>query len=171
LCHIWDAKTRKTTLSDANNHIHFYSEKDSKPWMREIEMKLSKLAVQGLVISKKHSGDLDVTLGIQHLSDIAVRALFPGINDPQSAIQRMDVLSSLLVLLAELDLGVPDARDANDNVRLCAPRQSCWIPFAATVQPISEWYDAASVLIGDLGAILTRARRLDRVPAAFAQLE
>ena len=141
------------------------------------EERMGYFASQGISISKKRSGDFDVSLGIQQLSDIAVRALSPGVNDPQTAIQCMDVLSSLLVTLAKLNLGIPNARDANDNVRLCAPRRS--FSFLLAMLDSLRHYGASDLgvcrrglcMFGDLRAILTRQGQMDRVPAVFDQLE
>jgi uncharacterized membrane protein len=195
LCHVWDAKIREEDRSlkeRIKEHKSFGIPKSSpgdwgtlslqeienkRPWMGLIEERMGYFASQGISISKKRSGNFDVSLGIQQLSDIAVRALSPGVNDPQTAIQCMDVLSSLLVTLAKMNLGVPNARDANDNVRLCAPRRS--FSFLLAMLDSLRRYGATDLgvcrrglrMFGDLGAILTRQGQMDRVPAVFDQLE
>jgi len=198
ICHVWDAKTRdeplllkkriiahptfgKRSNSERQNGGSTRSSvrelESGRPWMGHVEDRLGYFASQGILLSKKRSGDLDVTLGIQQLSDIAVRALSPGVNDPHSAIQCMDVLSSLLVTLAKMDLGIPNAVDNDGNVRLCATPRS--YSFLLAMLDTIRRYGSTDLgvvrrglrMCGDLGAILTRARRLDRVPAVFAQLE
>lgn len=197
LCHVWDAKIHvgdeeKRSLkqrikehpsfgipqtSRGWNTLTVREIEDKKPWMGLIEERMGNFTSQGISISKKRSGTFDVSLGIQQLSDIAVRALSPGINDPQTAIQCMDVLSSLLATLAKINLGVPNARDGNDNVRLCAPRRS--YSFLLAMLDSLRRYGATDLgvcrrglrMFGDLGAILTRSGQTDRVPAVFDQLE
>ena len=48
---------------------------------------LSQVVHNGVVCAPIRMGDNDPSLGIRQLTDIAVRALSPGINDPQTAIQ------------------------------------------------------------------------------------
>lgn len=63
-----------------------------------------------------------MTLGLQQLADAAVRALSAAVNDPQTAIQAMDVMKLVLVGLAQLDLiGVPHVHDSGGVLRLRAP--------------------------------------------------
>jgi uncharacterized membrane protein len=115
LCHIWDLKTRETDLDVKLGKRVFelitYEEESWKDlgMVKRVERKLGVFASEGLMMSKKRSSDLDVTLGLQQLSDIAMRALSPGINDPTSAIQCMDVLSHLLSTLSLMNLGIPNA--------------------------------------------------------------
>jgi len=195
LCHVWDAKIHKEEQRSLKQRIKEHASfgipqasrewitltvqeiEDNKPWMGLIEQRMGNFTAQGISISKKRSGTFDVSLGIQQLSDIAVRALSPGVNDPQTAIQCMDVLSSLLATLAKINLGVPNARDGDDNVRLCAPRRS--YSFLLAMLDSLRRYGATDLgvcrrglrMFGDLGAILTRSGQTDRVPAVFDQLE
>ena len=123
------------------------------------------------------SSDLDVTLGIQQLSDIAVRALSQAINDPHTAIQCMDTLSDLLARLGLMELGVPSVRDSDGIIRACAPRRS--FAFLLSLLDSIRRYGSSDLnvcrrgirLYGDLACILTRAKRIDRVIPAVAQLQ
>lgn len=99
--------------------------KGTKAWENNVaESKLVELVAMGIIMSKVRSSDLHVTLGIQQLSDIAVRALSRAIYDPHTAIQCMDSLSDLLARLGVMELGVPSVTDRNGIVRACAPRRS-----------------------------------------------
>jgi uncharacterized membrane protein len=183
LCHIWDLKTRETDLDVKLGKRVFelitYEEESWKDlgMVKRVERKLGVFASDGVVMSKKRSSDLDVTLGLQQLSDIAMRALSPGINDPTSAIQCMDVLSHLLSTLALMNLGIPNARDEADNVRACAPRRS--FSYLVSMLDSIRRYGGSDLgvcrrglrLFGDLGAILTRAGRTERIPVVLTQLE
>jgi uncharacterized membrane protein len=53
-----------------------------------------------MVLGSERTLQADVALGFQQLSDIAVKALSPGINDPTTAMICIDRLSAVLVTLA-----------------------------------------------------------------------
>ena len=183
LCHIWDLKTRETDLDVKLGKRVFelitYEEESWKDlgMVKRVERKLGVFASEGVIMSKKRSSDLDVTLGLQQLSDIAMRALSPGINDPTSAIQCMDVLSHILSTLSLMNLGIPNARDEADNIRACAPRRS--FSYLVSMLDSIRRYGGSDLgvcrrglrLFGDLGAILTRAGRTERIPVVLTQLE
>ena len=69
----------------------------------QVEETLGKLVAIGIKISPIRSGELGITLGIQQLVDVAVRALSAGINDPHTAVQAINSLSALFGHLAYLD--------------------------------------------------------------------
>jgi len=151
LCYVWDAKTLKTeetssasssadALLSLDERVQKYvtgtspmdtsltnsmKQRSKKSLLEhEVEAKLGMFVSRGIQVSRKRHGELDVTLGIQQITDVAVRALSPGINDPHTAIQCMDVLSTLFATLGQMDLNVPSARDSQNQLRLCAPRRS-----------------------------------------------
>ncbi len=67
-----------------------------------------------LVLGLERTLQADVSFGVQQLSDIAVKALSPGINDPTTAIICIGHLSEIIVLLA--NRGKPDeVRSSNDG--------------------------------------------------------
>ena len=72
-------------------------------------------------LSKERSLVQDVLYGVSQLSDVAVRALSPGINDPSTAIQCIDALSLLAgKFLARLPIS-PYRYDDEGQLRLIAP--------------------------------------------------
>ena len=167
----------KRVMENITESFESMPKKDRVFWEDPVEEKLGILVNKAVLLSKKRSGDLDMTLGIQQLSDTAMRALSPGINDPQSAIQCMDVLSVVLGRLVDVDLGQPRARDKDGKVRLWAPRRS----FAYLLSQLDgiRHYGATDLavcrrgirLYGDLGAILTRKRSPDKIPICLTQME
>jgi uncharacterized membrane protein len=54
---------------------------------------------EAFVLGPERTPEQDVELGIVELSDIAVKALSPGINDPATAMQCIDRLSQVLAAL------------------------------------------------------------------------
>jgi uncharacterized membrane protein len=195
LAHVWDAKTRdeeksledrisENILSNSSALSSVLSSSHDTKSLDEldIEEKLGLFIQQGVVMDGKRTGDFDVTFGIQQLSDIAMRALSPGINDPQTAIQCMDVLSEVLGHLACIKLAVPHAVDQDGILRVCAPRRS-FSYFLSQLDPIRHYgqNDLAVCrrgirLFGDLGCILTRRdrkppKRDGRVRIVLAQMD
>ncbi len=69
-------------------------------------------------LSKERSIDRDIAFGLRQLSDIALRALSPGINDPATAVQALDQLHDLLRQIIQRDLGHGVRTDEAGRVRL-----------------------------------------------------
>ena len=213
-----------------------------------IEEELGILVGLGIELSTYRSGTLDVSLGIQQISDVATRALSAAINDPHTAVQALDTLSTLFGRLSHLEFndtilydkckttittatttstttaaattagGAEVSKDENDDdeekasyreddedmmnpnaitsssapadatttttttttsiiIRIAAPRRS-FNYLLSIVDPIRR-YGGADLQVcyrlirfyGDLGAILKRLKRYDRIPSILAQLE
>ncbi|HEY5429455.1 MAG TPA: DUF2254 domain-containing protein [Solirubrobacteraceae bacterium] len=66
----------------------------------------------------------DLAFGFRQLVDIAQRALSPGINDPTTAVQAIDVLHDLLRRLATLHLHPGCHRDTEKVLRVVVPELS-----------------------------------------------
>ncbi|CAN5558089.1 DUF2254 domain-containing protein [soil metagenome] len=64
----------------------------------------------------------DVSFGLRQLTDVAVKALSPGINDPTTAIHALGHSSALLGALAAHDLGPRVLRDGEGGVRVVLAR-------------------------------------------------
>ncbi len=69
----------------------------------------------------------DLGFGLRQLSDIALRALSPAVNDPTTAVQCLDRIVQFLAAVADKPLGEVHHRDREGEVRL--------------VQGGSEWAD------------------------------
>ena len=93
---------------------------------KEAEELLGVLVASGVEISTFRSGQLDVLLGVQQLTDVAVKALSAAVNDPMTAIQALDCLAVLFGWLAHLAFAISCACDSKDNnlLRVSAPRRS-----------------------------------------------
>ncbi len=63
----------------------------------------------------------DLPFVFRILVDIASKALSPGVNDPTTAVQALDQIEDLLVLLAVRDLSVGEIRDADGHPRVRWP--------------------------------------------------
>ncbi|WJV45195.1 DUF2254 domain-containing protein [Streptomyces flavofungini] len=69
----------------------------------------------------------DLGFGLRQLSDIALRALSPAVNDPTTAVQALDRIVQFLASVARYPLGALRHRDRRGAVRL--------------VQPVPDWQD------------------------------
>ncbi len=64
----------------------------------------------------------DVSLGLRQLTDVAVKALSPGINDPTTAIHALGHSSALLGEFAQRDLGPRVLHDEQGRIRVVLAR-------------------------------------------------
>jgi uncharacterized membrane protein len=140
-----------------------------------VEETLGKLVADGIKISPLRSGQLDITLGIQQLVDVAVRAKS---NDPHTVVQAINSLSTLFGHLAYLDfIPLVLARDKTGTVRISSPQRS--FTYLLSILDSIRYYGCGDLKVmyrlirfyGDLGASLKRLKKLDRIPAVMAQLE
>ena len=72
------------------------------------------------LLGAERTAEQDVELGLVELSDIALRALSPGINDPTTAIHAIDRLTELLAALAARRPPDPVRTSDDGRVRLLA---------------------------------------------------
>ncbi len=75
-----------------------------------------------LVTGFERTSVQDVSFGLRQLTDVAVKALSPGINDPTTAIHALGHSSTLLGEFAQHDLGPRVLRDEAGHVRLVLAR-------------------------------------------------
>ncbi|MEV0090967.1 DUF2254 domain-containing protein [Streptomyces sp. NPDC050738] len=78
----------------------------------------------------------DLGFGLRQLSDIALKALSPAVNDPTTAVQCLDRIMQLLASVAMQPLGAVQHRDAKGDVRL--------------VQPVPEWTDLVNLGLAEV---------------------
>lgn len=64
----------------------------------------------------------DVGYGLRQLTDVAIRALSPGINDPTTAVHALNSSAAVLCELARYRLGPRVLRDENDTIRVVLAR-------------------------------------------------
>ncbi|MEE6272321.1 DUF2254 domain-containing protein [Georgenia wangjunii] len=112
-----------------------------------------------VVVSDERSPHQDVEFGAQQLTELAVRALSPGTNDPYTAINALDDLSSGLALLAGRRTPSAGRFDDEGVLRVHAPRVDA-VVLASGVLDNLRWYASASPAVMD--AALTLVRRVGR---------
>lgn len=74
-----------------------------------------------VTLGRERSVHQDPGFGFRQLVDVVERAMSPGINDPTTAVQGLDRIFELLVLLAGRQIPGPERRDDHDVVRLVVP--------------------------------------------------
>ncbi len=107
-----------------------------------------------LRIADARSPHQDPEFAVQQLTEMAVRALSPGTNDPYTAVNALDDLSAGLVRLAERDVPSPARLDAEGVLRVHAPAVGPEELIASVVDSM-RWYAATSppVMHATLGVL------------------
>ncbi|MFB7306783.1 DUF2254 domain-containing protein [Streptomyces sp. NPDC056192] len=90
----------------------------------------------------------DLAFGLRQLSDIALRALSPAVNDPTTAVQCLDRIVQLLAAMVHLPLGAVQHRDGAGAVRL--------------VQDGPEWTDLVDLAFEEIRWCATRSPQVSR---------
>lgn len=103
--------------------------------------------------------EADVLYGLEQVSDIALRALSPGINDPNTAIVSMDRIGELLIMM-EPTGGVESAWIGPDGVIRILHPEIPWNEMIATAFMQIRHYAAS-----DIGATLAVIRMAGRLRA------
>ncbi|WP_405542321.1 DUF2254 domain-containing protein [Streptomyces phaeochromogenes] len=78
----------------------------------------------------------DLGFGLRQLSDIALRALSPAVNDPTTAVQAVDRIVQFLSSVAQRPLGALLHRDKRGTVRL--------------VQPVPDWTELVDLAFTEI---------------------
>lgn len=99
----------------------------------------------------------DPAFGLRQLSDIALRALSPAVNDPTTAVQCLDRIVQFLSAAADLPLGPLLHRDRRGEVRL--------------VQDVPGWTDLVDLAFEEIRGCATGSPQVTRrLLAAFDDL-
>jgi uncharacterized membrane protein len=69
-------------------------------------------------VGAQRTSERDPLLGMELLAEIAVRALSPGINDPNTAVNCLDFIGDLLVRMAVHELPRPEMHDDEGRLRV-----------------------------------------------------
>ena len=114
-----------------------------------------------LIIGRQRTPEQDVEFAIHQLVEVAVRALSPGINDPYTALNCIDRLSSGLVALEKSDLHGSYRYDGAGHLRV-----------VARVSTFTSYVDAAFSQIRQYGrnSVAVTVRLLEAIRAAAEQM-
>lgn len=137
-----------------------------------------------LQLGEERTLNQDVGYGIRQLTDVALRAISPGMNDPTTAVDALGRLSTVLGRLAPMPLGPRLLVDDHGLPRVWIPSPSFPDLLDAVVEQVLTYgaqdhtvLSALADLLGDVGALSGEEprrtavrRRLDEVVKASAQL-
>jgi uncharacterized membrane protein len=98
---------------------------------------------RSFVIGDRRTPYQDVEFVVQQLTELAVRALSPGINDPYTAVNALEDLTAGLSRLAERPQPSPVRRDPAGRPRVLAPRADP-ADIVAAVLDAMRWYGAGA---------------------------
>ncbi|MFE3639081.1 DUF2254 domain-containing protein [Streptomyces sp. NPDC059168] len=155
-----------------------------EPFTPDTRHRLVEQAAGTLTTEFERTPEQDVAFGLRQLTDVAVKALSPGINDPTTAVHALSHSSALLCELARRDLSPRLLRDDDGRVRVVLRRPTlAELLHLAVAQPLR--YGAAEpavlarlcMLLRELAWHSTPEQRpavvghLERVRAAVAALE
>ncbi|MGW9433177.1 DUF2254 domain-containing protein [Streptomyces decoyicus] len=90
----------------------------------------------------------DLGLGLRQLSDIALRALSPAVNDPTTAVQCLDRIVQILAAVVRRPLGTVHHRDRRGVVRL--------------VQNVPGWTDLVDLALTEVRAAAVHSPQVSR---------
>jgi len=76
---------------------------------------------KAILVGEKRTFQQDPKYALHILSDIAIRALSPAINDPSTAVQALDQVEDLLLRLGRRRLDIGNICDAKGTLRLIIP--------------------------------------------------
>lgn len=79
---------------------------------------LRPAVTRGLVIGHEPTGGQDITFALCQVTDVAAKALSPGVNDPRTAVHAIGHSAALIVRAMERELGPTVTCDDNDRRRL-----------------------------------------------------
>lgn len=105
-----------------------------------------KKLFEAITLGKQRTMQQDAAFGFRQLVDIAEKALSPGINDPTSAVQSIDRIHEMLLLLADRDLPSPQRADEEGKLRAIFPAPS-WESYVRMAFDEIRHYGAGSVQI------------------------
>lgn len=86
------------------------------------EEELRRCIGKGMHIGFERTAAQDVGYGLRQLTDVANKALSPGINDPTTAVHALGHISAVLCELADRDLGPKPRHDDTGRIRVVLRR-------------------------------------------------
>ncbi|HSK25966.1 MAG TPA: DUF2254 domain-containing protein [Jiangellales bacterium] len=104
---------------------------------------LAKAVRAACKVADARSPYQDVEFAVQQLSEMAVRALSPGTNDPNTAVNALDDLSAGLAPLASREPPSPARFDSDGRLRVHAPGPDV-VGLVSAVIDTMRWYAASA---------------------------
>ena len=93
----------------------------ARVWGEDIDEEVLERIRKTLLLGSERTFDQDLRYAVTQLSDIALRALSPGINDPTTATDTVNSIGEVLIRLVSAGLGNPLRGDEDEQLRLVFP--------------------------------------------------
>jgi uncharacterized membrane protein len=130
-----------------------------------VERDLGRAVNQLIALGTERTFEQDPLFSLRILVDISAKALSPAINDPTTAVNVIDHIEDLLMLLAQRDLAIGHLRDRQNHLRVVLPSWA-WEEFLLLAVTEIRLYSGSSIqVIRRLGTMLKVLA--DAVPAAY----
>ena len=107
----------------------------------------------------------DIGYGLRQLTDVATKALSPGINDPTTGVHTLVHSAALLCEMAQRDLGPAVLRDAQDRVRVVLHRPDLPALLELAVEQPRRYGAADVAVLSRLFWLLRELAWATRMPA------
>ncbi len=139
----------------------------------DVADELGRRVAEGVHVGPERTSAQDVGFALRQLTDVANKALSPGVNDPTSAVHALGHVSAFLCALTERELGPALLRDGDELVRvvLCRPDLAAYVDLGIA-QPSRYGVSDPQVLERILRVLLDLSHRVttDQGPVVEEQL-
>ena len=169
LAWVW---AQEGTFEDLSARIEQWAGEGEKP-----NAVISRIVNEGCHLGSARAGTFDVAMGVRQISDIAVRVLSPGINDPHSANQSMDALSKVFSKLSHIALTDEVCYDESNTPVIMAPGRTFEYLLSISMDPIRTYgagdlrvVRRAMMFLADVGSICSDLGQHARVKVVVCQL-
>ncbi len=115
--------------------------------------------VKSFLLGGERTPTQDIRYHFQQLTDVIIRALSPGINDPFTAVNGIDELTSAIPLLAKCARPADRCCDDKGVVRVLIPRAGIGEILEETVGHITIYAAKDRFVMSRLGILLDRVER------------
>lgn len=124
------------------------------------EAEVSKAIRDAIHVGRERSMDHDVAYGIRQLVDVAVRAMSPGVNDPNTAVAAVLHLSVAYRALLTRQLGPVVVEDDDAVARIVVPYPSLSEYLTIMVQQVAHYGRADLMVVLRLLRVLSELKSL-----------
>ena len=115
------------------------------------------LVRRGLIVGGARSLKHDPAFALRLLVDVAIRALSPAINDPTTAVEALDEIEQLLVVIGRSRLDQIRLRDADGELRVVYAAAPTWEDLLSLALAEIQYYGRDAVQVERrIGALLRR---------------
>lgn len=121
----------------------------------ELDLRLSRDILKAFYVDRERTPAQDIRYQFQQLTDVIVRALSPGINDPFTAMNGIDELAAAMLLFTRQAQVRQHRQDAEGKLRLIVPTASVGEILHDTLAHISIYAASDHFVMASLRRVLT----------------